>query len=78
MMGRSSEVSLSRFGHTSMENVRENNGSYSVGVQGIDRSKISNYQEIYIFLWESLFSMTGNGPLNTPLLWNLPMESAYY
>ena len=39
MVGRSSEVSLSRFGNIKMENVKDNNGSYDVAMQGIERTK---------------------------------------
>ena len=49
MVGRSSEVSLSRFNDIKMENVKYNRGFYNVEMQGIDRSKTSTYQEICIY-----------------------------
>ena len=48
MVGRSSEVSLSRFGDIKMENVKDNNGYYDVAMQGIDTTKTGTYQDIYI------------------------------
>ena len=49
MVGRSSEVSLSRFGNIKMEKVNDNNGSYDVDMQGIDRTKTRTYQEVCIY-----------------------------
>ena len=47
-MERSSEVSLSIFEYISMKTVQENNIMYYVAVQGIDLSKTSTYQGLFI------------------------------
>ena len=39
IVGRSSEVSLSKFSDIKMENVNDNNGSYDIAMQVIDRTK---------------------------------------
>ena len=49
MVGRSSEVSLSKFSDTNMENVNDNNGYYDVAMQGIERTKTRTYQEVCIY-----------------------------
>ena len=49
MVGRSSEVSLSKFSDIKMQNVTDNNGSYDVARQGIDRTKTGKYQELCIY-----------------------------
>ena len=49
MVGRSSEVSLSKFSNIKMQNVTDNNGSYDVARQGIDRTKTGKYQELFIY-----------------------------
>ena len=37
-----------------MEIIQENNGSYSIEVQGLERSKEVNYQELCIYLERKL------------------------
>ena len=49
MVGRSSEVSLSKFSDIKMENVNDNNGSYDVAMQGIEKTKTRTYQELCIY-----------------------------
>ena len=49
MVGRSSEVSLSKFSDIKMQNVTDNNRSYDVARQGIDRTKTGKYQELCIY-----------------------------
>ena len=49
MVGSSSELYLSIFDDIQMDTVHDNNGSYSVAVQGIDRSKTSTYQELCMY-----------------------------
>ena len=49
IVGRSSEVYLSIFEDIRMENIQDNNISYSVAVQLIDQSKTSTYQELCIY-----------------------------
>ena len=49
MVGRSGEVSLSRFSDIKMENVKDNNGCYDVAMQGIERTKTRTYQEVCIY-----------------------------
>ena len=49
MVGRSSEVPLSRFSDIKMENVKYNNGCYDVAMQGIEITKTRTYQEVCIF-----------------------------
>ena len=49
MVGRSSEVSLSRFGDIKMDNVNDNNGYYDVAMQVIDRTTTKTYQEVCIY-----------------------------
>ena len=39
MVGRSSEVSLSKFSDIKMKNVNDNNGSYDIALQVINRTK---------------------------------------
>ena len=49
MVGRSIEVSLLKFSDIKMENVTDNNGSYEVDMQGIERTKTRTYQEVCIY-----------------------------
>ena len=49
MVGRSIEVSLSKFSDIKMENVTDNNGSYDVAMQVIERKKTGTYQEVRIY-----------------------------
>ena len=49
MVGRSSEASLSRLNDIKMKNVKDNNGTYNVAMQGIERSKTRTYQEVCIY-----------------------------
>ena len=49
MVGRSSEVSLSRFSDINMENVKDDNGCYDVAMQGIEITKTRTYQEVCIY-----------------------------
>ena len=49
MVGRSSEVSLSRFGDIKMENVNDNNRSYGVAIQGNKTTTTKTYQEVCIY-----------------------------
>ena len=44
VVGRSSEVSLSRFSDIKMEKVNNNNGTYDVALQEMDRIKTRTYQ----------------------------------
>ena len=43
MVERSSEVSLSRFNDTKMENFKDKNGCYNAAIQGMDRDKTITY-----------------------------------
>ena len=49
MVGRSSELSLSRFSDIKMENVKDNNGHYYLEMQGIEIKKTRTYQEVCIY-----------------------------
>ena len=49
VVGRSSEVSISRFSDIKMENIKDNNGCYNVAIQVIDRDKTIIYQELCIY-----------------------------
>ena len=49
MVGRSSEVSLSRFSDIKTENIKDNNGCYDVKMQGIERTNTRTYQEVCIY-----------------------------
>ena len=49
MVGRWSEVSLSKYDNIIMETVKDNNGEYFVAVQGIDRTKTGTFQDICIY-----------------------------
>ena len=49
MVGRSSEVSLSRLSDINIENVKDNNRCYDVAMQGIERTKTRTYQEVCIY-----------------------------
>ena len=68
MVGRSSEVSLSRFGDIKMENVNDNNGSYDVAMQGIERSKQEPIRNYVYILRKNVFFTTGTGPWHTHAL----------
>ena len=50
MVGRSSEVSLSKYEDIIMESFKENNGEYFVAFQGIEQTKTSTFQDICIYL----------------------------
>ena len=62
MVGRTSEVSLSKFSNIKMENVTDNNGSYDFAMQVIVRTKTRTYQEVCIYHEKYFFLMTGTGP----------------
>ena len=49
MIESSSDLSLSIFDDINMETAHDNNGSYSVVVQFIDRSKTSTFRDICIY-----------------------------
>ena len=49
MIGRSSEVSLSRFSDIKTENVKDNNGCYDVAMQVIDRTNTRTYKGVCIY-----------------------------
>ena len=49
MVGRLSEVSLSKYDDIRMETVRDNTREYCVTVKGIDRTKTGTFQEICIY-----------------------------
>ena len=49
MVGRSSEVSLSKYMDITMENITDNNNTYTVAKQGIERTKTGKYQELCIY-----------------------------
>ena len=76
MMGRSSDVTLSIFNDIRMENAHNNNVSYYVLVQRINRSKTSTYQELCIYpdrefiIYDRYWSMAytcANGPYQRKL-----------
>ena len=46
MVGSSSEILLSKYDDIIMETIKDNNGEYFFAVQGIDRTKTDNFQEI--------------------------------
>ena len=49
MVGRPSDVSLSRFDYTIMKSAQDNNVIFNVALQAIDHSKTSTYQELFIY-----------------------------
>ena len=66
MVGRSSEVSLSRFSDIKMENVIHNNGCYDVAMKGIEITNTITYQEVCIYPEIEFFFTTGTGSCYTP------------
>ena len=49
MVGRSSEVLLSKYYYIRMETVKDNNREYFIAVQGIDQTKTGTFQDICIY-----------------------------
>ena len=49
MVGRSSEVLLSKYDYIVMETIRVNNREYFIAVQGIDQTKTGTFQDICIY-----------------------------
>ena len=49
MVGRSSEVLLSKYYGIRIESVKDNNGDYCVAVQVTDQTKTGTFQEICIY-----------------------------
>ena len=50
MVGRSSELSLSKYSDSRIETVHNNNGKYFFAAQGIGQTKTSTFQDICIYI----------------------------
>ena len=67
MVGRSSEVSLSKYDNIIIETVKDNNGQYCVVVQGIDRKKTVPFRRYIFILIEDTYYINGIGRWRTCL-----------